>query len=55
MNRMMRCKVCGAYTFKDTCCGRTVSPHPPKFSPDDKYGKYRRQVKEEEYRKGGLA
>jgi H/ACA ribonucleoprotein complex subunit 3 len=31
-------------------CGGTVHiPHPPKFSPDDKYLKYRIAVKKEEH------
>jgi len=47
--RMLRCMDCGAYTLKDVCpkCqGKTATPHPPRFSPEDKYGKYRRQLKE---------
>jgi len=41
---MRRCPHCGRYTFKETCpvCGSpTVVPHPPRFSPEDKYVKYR--------------
>ncbi|MEM0287675.1 MAG: RNA-protein complex protein Nop10 [Nitrososphaerota archaeon] len=37
---MRRCPVCYTYTFSDRCpkCGNPTSiPHPPKFSPDDKY------------------
>ena len=48
--RMKKCKPCGAYTFKDVCpkCGGpTVSPQPPKFSPLDPYGKYRRMLKKQ--------
>ncbi len=47
---MRKCPACGRYTLKDTCpdCGeRTVSPLPPRFSPEDRYGKYRRQLKKE--------
>jgi H/ACA ribonucleoprotein complex subunit 3 len=40
-----RCEKCGNYTLKtDKCpiCGGIVHmPHPAKFSPDDKYLKYR--------------
>ncbi len=41
---MRKCKTCGIYTFQEICpiCGRpTVSPHPPRFSPEDKFWKYR--------------
>lgn len=46
--KMKKCKACGTYTFKEVCpnCGGpAVSPHPPKFSPEDPYGKYRRMLK----------
>jgi H/ACA ribonucleoprotein complex subunit 3 len=46
---LRRCEKCGRYTLKtDTCpnCGGTVHvPHPAKFSPDDKYLKYRIALK----------
>jgi len=45
---MKRCPACGAYTFRDVCpsCGSpTGSAHPPRFSPEDKWGKYRREAK----------
>jgi len=41
---LRRCKKCRAYTLLETCprCGgEAVSPHPAKFSLDDKYRKYR--------------
>ncbi len=42
---MRRCRKCGRYTMrKDKCpyCGGELEvPHPPKYSPDDKYGRYR--------------
>ncbi len=44
-----KCPRCGAYTLKDTCpkCGfKTVCAHPPRFSPIDKYVKYRVVIKE---------
>ncbi|MCD6478080.1 MAG: RNA-protein complex protein Nop10 [Candidatus Aenigmarchaeota archaeon] len=44
MNMIKKCFHCGIYTLKDRCpkCGgETRTPHPPKFSPEDKYGKYR--------------
>ncbi|HJX02703.1 MAG TPA: RNA-protein complex protein Nop10 [Candidatus Bathyarchaeia archaeon] len=48
---LRKCKECGNYTLKtDTCphCAGSVRiPHPPKFSPDDKYLKYRMALKQE--------
>jgi len=41
---LRKCSECGVYTLKDTCkkCnGETKSVHPAKFSPDDKYLRYR--------------
>jgi H/ACA ribonucleoprotein complex subunit 3 len=43
--KLKKCEVCAMYTFKQNCpkCGdKTKNPHPPAFSPQDKYGKYRR-------------
>ncbi len=48
MKHIFNCKDCKLYTLKNKCpnCGKTtVSPIPPKYSPDDKYGMYRRKVK----------
>ena len=39
---------CGEYTLKDLCprCGQAAKdPRPARFSPEDHYGKYRRQLK----------
>ena len=39
-----KCPSCGSYTMKGACpkCGAaTVSAHPAKYSPDDKYARYR--------------
>ncbi|KXB03175.1 ribosome biogenesis protein [candidate division MSBL1 archaeon SCGC-AAA261F19] len=48
---MKKCKVCGGYTLKESecpkCGGELGTPHPPKFSPEDPYGKYRRRLKRE--------
>ncbi|KUO91877.1 MAG: RNA-protein complex protein Nop10 [Thermocladium sp.] len=42
---LRRCRNCGKYTLrKDRCpyCGGELKvPHPPKFSPEDKYRKYK--------------
>ncbi|RLG21659.1 RNA-protein complex protein Nop10 [Candidatus Micrarchaeota archaeon] len=43
----MRCPKCGRYTMKNSCplCGaETVKAEPPRFSPLDKYGEYRRRL-----------
>ncbi len=48
--KMKRCNDCMIYTLKDECpnCGASVNViYPPKFSIDDKYGKYRRILKKE--------
>ena len=39
-----KCPNCCAYTLKrecDSCKVQTIDPHPPKYSPDDKYARYR--------------
>jgi len=41
---MLKCVECGKYTISEKCLscgGRTVTVHPAKFSPDDKYARYR--------------
>ena len=41
---MRRCLSCGRYTLRPQCpgCGGdTRSAHPARFSPDDKYARYR--------------
>ena len=48
---LRKCEKCGKYTLKtDVCpyCAEKVRiPHPAKFSPDDKYLKYRMAMKKE--------
>ncbi|MHA1820945.1 MAG: RNA-protein complex protein Nop10 [Promethearchaeota archaeon] len=47
------CKACKIYTLRDTCpnCGqKTSTPHPPKYSPQDKYQEYRIQYFKEKFR-----
>jgi len=48
MDRLLKCPSCGAYGIKPECtCGSIrVSPLPPKYSPEDRYGQYRRRAKE---------
>ncbi|MHA1311458.1 MAG: nucleolar RNA-binding Nop10p family protein [Candidatus Helarchaeota archaeon] len=55
---LRKCKVCGRYTMTKTTCpdpncgGETFIVKSPKFSIQDKYGKYRRKFKiEQEYLK----
>jgi H/ACA ribonucleoprotein complex subunit 3 len=42
---LRRCERCGTYTLKEDACprcgGAVKSPHPAKFSMDDRYRKYR--------------
>ncbi|MBU7023167.1 MAG: RNA-protein complex protein Nop10 [Theionarchaea archaeon] len=45
--KLKKCTVCGRYTLKDMCAcgGRADTVKPPRFSPEDKYGEYRRKLK----------
>jgi H/ACA ribonucleoprotein complex subunit 3 len=46
--KLRKCPACKNYTFKETCpkCGKkSMNPEPPKYSPENKYGKYRRMFK----------
>ena len=46
-SRLRRCVGCARYTLADACpaCGgATRTPHPARYSPHDRYGKYRRQL-----------
>ncbi|KZX16789.1 RNA-protein complex protein Nop10 [Methanobrevibacter curvatus] len=48
--KMKRCNICMIYTIEETCpkCGGSLNViYPPKYSIEDKYGKYRRKLKEE--------
>ncbi|MBS3054992.1 MAG: RNA-protein complex protein Nop10 [Candidatus Aenigmarchaeota archaeon] len=45
--KMRKCPSCEIYTFKELCprCNqKSINPNPPPFSPEDRYGKYRRMV-----------
>ena len=47
MKKMRKCTSCGKYTLEELHCGAdTKTPHPPRFSIDDKYASYRRQARE---------
>ncbi len=46
---LRKCRKCGRYTLREVCpvCGaRTAVAHPPRFSPVDKYVRYRILLKE---------
>jgi len=46
--KIRKCPKDFTYTLKDKCpiCGSpTIVPHPPRFSPIDKYVKYRIELK----------
>jgi H/ACA ribonucleoprotein complex subunit 3 len=41
------CRSCGRYTLSMTCPvdhAETRTPHPARFSPQDRWGKYRRAL-----------
>ena len=44
---ILKCAECGSYTLKDKCdCGgKALDPRPAKYSPEDRYGVYRRLAK----------
>jgi H/ACA ribonucleoprotein complex subunit 3 len=48
--KLRKCPICKKYTLKEICpyCGqKTIFPHPPKYSPLDKFGKFRREALKE--------
>jgi len=51
MRTLMRvCREDRTYTLRDACpkCGaRTIQPLPPRYSPEDRYGAYRRRLKQQ--------
>jgi H/ACA ribonucleoprotein complex subunit 3 len=48
---LRKCVTCGRYTLQTAVCpycgGKVHIPHPAKFSPDDKYLRYRVALKRE--------
>lgn len=45
---LQKCHACQVYTLKPACpsCGAaTASSHPPRYSPENRYGLYRRKLK----------
>lgn len=50
--KVLRCGECGSYTLGERCpaCGgESVSPKPARFSPEDRYGRYRRMLKRDQF------
>ena len=47
MKHILKCPKCNSYGLQEICeCGhKRIEPKPQKYSPDDKYGKYRREAK----------
>ena len=45
---LLRCRECGRYTLSQkcpSCGGPTARPDPARYSPEDRYGRYRRALK----------
>jgi H/ACA ribonucleoprotein complex subunit 3 len=49
MKSILKCGDCGSYSLNEKCScgGKCVTCVPPKYTPEDKYGDYRREVKQE--------
>ncbi|UCF49099.1 MAG: nucleolar RNA-binding Nop10p family protein [Thermoplasmatales archaeon] len=48
MSNLLYCKNCKIYNLNkicNICKEKTISKNPPKFSPQDNYGSYRRKLK----------
>ncbi|MDT7858576.1 MAG: RNA-protein complex protein Nop10 [Candidatus Aenigmarchaeota archaeon] len=48
--KLRKCNNCKRYTLKEICnyCGsKTSYPHPPRYSPEDKFGEFRRKTLKE--------
>lgn len=51
MGKIKKCTECKYYTMEESCskCSeKTERPKPPKYSPSDRYGDYRRKTKRQE-------
>jgi len=53
---ILKCVKCGKYSMNEgcSCRGKAVSPRPPKYSPEDAYGEYRRKVKRKGLEEKGM-
>jgi H/ACA ribonucleoprotein complex subunit 3 len=48
MSNLLYCNNCKVYLLDEICTkcmGKTISKNPPRFSPQDYYGRYRRKLK----------
>jgi len=51
-----KCPKCQEYTLADKCkrcSGKTDVPIPPRYSPEDRYGEYRRRLRKEQGEQDG--
>lgn len=57
MKHIKYCLKCKKYTLNEICSScnqKTILPKPIRFSPEDKYGKYRRREKKIILKEKGL-
>ena len=56
MKQLLFCSTCSQYTMKEVhTCGHEALPRTPaKWSPEDKYGKYRLQARMKELEQKGF-
>lgn len=57
MKHILKCPECMRYTMKvkcPECRTKAVNPKPSKYSPQDKYGEYRRKAKFKILKQEGL-
>ena len=57
MKHILKCGNCSEYTMKEECpkcSAKALNPIPPKYSIEDKMGKYRRMAKKENLVERGL-
>ena len=59
MKNLRFCSKCREYTLEiicNKCKNKSISKYPPRFSPQDRYGEYRRKLKKQNMgeKKNGL-
>lgn len=55
MKHILFCTKCKRFTLEKQCCGEnTITIKPPKYSPEDKYGSYRREAKRKVFEQKGM-
>ena len=56
MSQILKCGKCRAYTMIERCScgGKAITVKPAKYSPEDKYGAYRRKAQRKELEEKGL-